>query len=143
MSKIQRSALVPYTANAMFEIVNDVASYPEFLPWCGGSVVHLQNEREMEASVLIKIVGLTQWFKTRNQIETGKSITMQLIDGPFETLQGEWQFIALGEEGCKVELNLEFEIKQGLKAAVLKTAFGSIANSMVDSFCQRAGSIHG
>ena len=142
MTRVNRSALVPFPANFMFQIVNDVAAYPEFLPWCGGVEIHRQSDHLMEASIQMQMTGLNQRFKTRNTLVPGKSIKMTLLDGPFESLEGEWQFVAIAEEGCKVELLLNFEIKQGLAAKILKPAFSRIANTMVDSFCERARNIY-
>ena len=142
MTQVNRSALMPYEAQFMFEIVNDVASYPEFLPWCGGVEIHQQNDHLMEASIQIQMTGLDLWFRTRNNIESGQSIGMTLLDGPFESLDGKWQFKTIGEDGCKIELLLNFEVKQGLAARILKPAFSRIANTMVDSFCERARIIH-
>ena len=142
MTRVNRSALMPYDAQFMFQIVNDVAAYPEFLPWCGGVEIHKQTERMMEASILMQLTGLNQRFRTRNNIVPGQSIQMTLLDGPFESLDGEWQFSAIAEDGCKIELLLNFEVKQGLAARILKPAFSRIANTMVDSFCERARIIH-
>ena len=142
MSRVNRSALMPYDAQFMFQIVNDVAAYPHFLPWCGGVEIHQQTEHMMEASILMQLTGLNQQFRTRNNIVPGQSIAMTLLDGPFESLDGLWQFTAIAEEGCKIELLLNFEVKQGIAARVLKPAFSHIANTMVDSFCERARIIH-
>ena len=142
MTQVNRSALMPYDAQFMFQIVNDVAVYPEFLPWCGGVKIHQQDEHLMEASIQMKMTGLDHWFRTRNNIVPGQSIEMSLLDGPFESLDGKWQFSAIGEDGCKIELLLNFEVKQGLAARILKPAFSRIANTMVDSFCERARIIH-
>ena len=133
---------MPYDAEFMFQIVNDVAAYPEFLPWCGGIEIHQQTDQLMEASILMQISGLNQRFRTRNNLVPGQSITMTLLNGPFESLDGVWQFTAIAEDGCKIELLLNFEVKQGLAARILKPAFNRIANTMVDSFCERARIIH-
>lgn len=142
MTQVNRSALMPYDAQFMFEIVNDVAAYPEFLPWCGRVEIHQQNDHLMEASIQMQMTGLNQWFRTRNNIVPGQSIEMTLLDGPFKSLDGQWQFVAIAEDGCKIELLLNFEVKQGLAARILKPAFSRIANTMVDSFCERARIIH-
>ncbi len=138
MPEISRSALLPYPAQFMYDIVNQVESYPEFLPWCGGARLHQADATSMEASIQISAAGLNQWFKTRNTMIPGESIEIQLVDGPFKRLQGCWHFIPLADEGCKIELVLQFEFKRGLAAAVIAPAFTRIANTMVDSFCERA-----
>ena len=92
----------------------------------------------MEASLVMSISGMEQSFTTRNTMVPGQSIDMQLSDGPFESLQGQWRFTPLEDSGCKVELELKFQLKPGLASAIIGPAFGKIANSMVDSFCTRA-----
>ncbi|MDH3761338.1 MAG: type II toxin-antitoxin system RatA family toxin [Gammaproteobacteria bacterium] len=143
MPVISRSALLPYPATVMFDIVNQVEAYPEFLPWCGGTRLHRADETSMEASIQISVAGLDQWFKTRNSMVPGESIEITLVDGPFKQLHGQWQFTPIDRQGCKIELTLEFEFKRGLTAAVIAPAFTRIANTMVDSFCDRARELYG
>lgn len=143
MPVISRSALLPYSATVMYDIVNHVEAYPEFLPWCGGARLHQSDETSMEASIQISVAGLDQWFKTRNTMVAGESIEITLVDGPFKQLHGQWQFTPLDDEGCKIELVLTFEFKRGLAAAVIAPAFTRIANTMVDSFCERARELYG
>lgn len=133
---------MPYPAEFMYQIVNDVTAYPAFLPWCGGVEIHKSDDTLMEASILMQMAGLNHWFKTRNKLISGKSIEMTLLDGPFESLDGLWQFVQLGDDGCKIELLLEFETSQGIASTILKPAFSRIANTMVDSFCARAHTIY-
>ena len=122
----------------MYQIVNDVARYSEFLPWCGGSEIHRQDTHSMEASLKINLSGIQQSFTTKNRMQPGQLIEMTLSDGLFESLQGQWRFTPLDEVGCKIELDLNFELKQGLASAIIAPAFSKIANTMVDSFCARA-----
>lgn len=138
MPEIRRSALMPYPVQFMYEIVNDVDSYPEFLPWCGGVKVHQLDNTSMEASILMRGAGLNHWFKTRNSMVPGKSIEMELVEGPFSKLDGRWSFTPIDSDGCKIELRLLFEMKQGLASTLIAPAFSRIANTMVDSFCDRA-----
>lgn len=138
MQTVTRSALMPYPAETMYRIVNDVNRYPEFLPWCDGSEVHRADEREMEASISIRLAGLEQRFTTHNRMRPGESIDMQLVDGPFDHLRGRWRFTPLADHGCRVELELQFQLKRGLASALIGPAFSKIANTMVDSFCARA-----
>lgn len=138
MPKIHRSALMPYSAETMFNIVNDVVAYPDFLPWCGDSNILSQDERSMDASVLMKKGKLNHWFSTHNELKTNQSIDMKLIDGPFKKLEGIWRFHKLDADSCKIELDLEFEFSLGLASTLLTPIFTQIANTMVDSFCARA-----
>lgn len=127
----------------MYDLVNAVDAYPEFLPWCGGARIEQQTDTTMEAAIQIRVAGLDQWFKTRNNMVPGESIDMQLVEGPFKKLRGQWKFLQLEETGCRIELMLEFEFKAGLAAKLIAPAFTRIANTMVDSFCQRAHELHG
>lgn len=138
MQTVTRSALMPYPAETMYRIVNDVKRYPEFLPWCDGSEVHRADEREMEASISIRLAGMAQRFTTHNRMRPNESIDMQLLDGPFDYLRGRWRFTPLADQGCKVELELQFKLKRSLASAIIGPAFNKIANTMVDSFCARA-----
>ena len=142
MSKIIRSALMPYPPRVMYDIVNDVESYPKFLPWCGGVRINQVNETSMEAAILMQAVGLNHWFKTSNRMVPGESIEISLLEGPFKKLDGFWRFSPLDSEGCKVELMLNFEIKHNLASAIIAPAFTRIANTMVESFCKRATDQH-
>ena len=129
---------MPYSARTMFDIVNDVSAYPEFLPWCGDVKITLQTEHLMEASVLMKKGRLNHWFSTSNNLIVGEKIKMTLVDGPFKSLDGVWEFIAFDETSSKVKLDLNFEFSSGITAVLVSPLFTQIANSMVDSFCSRA-----
>jgi len=142
MPEIKRSALMPYPAQIMYDIVNDVQSYPDFLPWCGGVKIHQADEHSMEAAILMQAVGLNHWFKTRNAMVPGESIEIALLKGPFSQLEGSWNFTSLNSDGCKIELMLKYEIKHNLAAAIIAPAFSRIANTMVESFCNRARDLY-
>ena len=133
---------MPYPARFMYEVVNDVDNYPVFLPWCGGVETHHVDENSMEASILMRGAGLNHWFKTRNSMQPGESIEMALVEGPFSRLEGLWKFTPVDAEGCKVELVLAYELKQGLASAIIAPAFSRIANTMVSSFCERASELY-
>jgi len=122
----------------MYDIVNDVESYPEFLPWCGDVKISQLDNSSMEASILMRGAGLNHWFKTRNSMVPGQSIEMELVEGPFSKLEGLWSFTPIDSDGSKIELMLQFEMKQGLASTLIAPAFSRIANTMVDSFCERA-----
>ena len=138
MPEIVRSALLPYPAEFMYRLVNDAAAYPEFLPWCSGVEIHHQDDTSMEASILMKAPGISSRFRTRDRMVPGESIDIDLVDGPFEQLQGRWSFRSLNGDDCKIELVLKFEVRRGLGAKLIGPAFNRIANTMVDSFCRRA-----
>ncbi len=144
MSHIKRSALVHYSAAEMYQLVNNVADYAAFLPWCRSSEVKSETETEMIASVEIAKGILNKTFTTQNQLQQGKRIDLQLVDGPFKKLSGYWQFDALKtENACKVNLELEFEFDNAMMSIAAKPIFTQIANSLVDSFCKRAVEVYG
>lgn len=143
MTTIEKSALVPYSAHAMFKLVDDIDSYSSFLPWCGSSKELERNEDEVEASIEISHSGLNKSFTTRNRLQKDKVIEMRLVDGPFKHLQGFWQFEQLGDNACKVSLSLDYEFSSKLLGLAVGPVFNQIANSLVDAFCQRADSLYG
>ena len=138
MKKISRTALLNYSAEQMYQVVNQVEDYPEFLPWCGGVQVISRTEHDLKASILIEKLGIRQSFSTHNHMEPGRRIEMRLIDGPFSHLHGEWEFKPLDESACKIQFEIEFEVSNGLMKLALGKLFEQIANTMVDSFIARA-----
>lgn len=140
---IQRSALLPYSAAAMYSLINDVAKYPEFLPWCSASEVLEETEYFMRAGLMIAKGHLSQRFVTKNTLVPNQSISMALEEGPFSQLQGTWEFKALGENACKISLDLEFDYAGPIIKATLGPLFTQAANTMVDAFCQRAKQLYG
>ena len=143
MSKVNKSALVPFTPGQMFALVDDIEAYPEFLPWCSGSTVLQRMETEVTASLEISHSGFHKSFTTRNFTQAGNQITITLLDGPFKKLEGVWRFQPLGEEGCKVTLDLEFEFSNRLLGMTLSGLLSHMAANLVDAFTQRASQIYG
>ncbi len=143
MPNISKSALVNHTASEMFSLVDDVSSYKEFLPWCGDSEELSRNEDEVKASVTISHSGLNKTFTTLNRLQKNKMIEIKLVDGPFKHLHGFWRFDPLSEDACKISLDLEYEFSNMLLGLAIGPVFNQIANSMVDSFCQRAEVVYG
>ncbi|QCZ93311.1 type II toxin-antitoxin system RatA family toxin [Salinimonas iocasae] len=142
MPIIQRSALVNYSAEAMYDLVNDVDAYPQFLPGCKDSKVLARESDMMKASLLVAKAGVRQWFTTKNTLEPARHIHMQLIDGPFKRLTGGWTFSALSDEACKIELNLEFEFTSKLTELAFGKIFNALAASMVKAFTERAKQVY-
>ena len=143
MAVINKSALVPYTPIQMFKLVDDIEAYVEFLPWCSGSTVLARTDRDVTASLEISHSGFQKAFTTRNIYEVDHRINMTLVEGPFKKLEGVWQFQALGDQGCKIILDLEFEFKSRLIGMSFGPLFGQMAGSLVDAFTQRASNIYG
>ena len=143
MTTIHKSALVPYSAEQMYNLVDDVHAYPDFLPWCGASKEISRNEEEVEASLDIAHSGIHKSFTTRNRLQPGQSIEMQLVEGPFKYLNGVWRFETLGDAGSKVGLDLEFEFSSKLLGMTFGPVFSKIASSLVDAFIKRAQKVYG
>lgn len=140
---INRSALLPYPAAALYEMVNDVESYPQFLPWCSATRLLESSETELRAELTVSKAGFTQRFSTRNQMIPGERIELQLEEGPFKKLHGIWTFQALTEQATKISLDMEFDYSGAIVRATLGPLFTHAANTMVDAFCQRARQLYG
>jgi ribosome-associated toxin RatA of RatAB toxin-antitoxin module len=140
---VERSALVTYTPAQMFALVNDVARYPDFLPWCVGVRVEEVSSTERIASMKIARGVLQTEFTTRNTLLPDAQIHMQLMHGPFRDLTGLWQFEAIGARGSRVQFRVQFEFKNRLTAAAFDAVFETLCGSIVDAFAQRAQKVYG
>lgn len=140
--KIHRSALVLHSSKRMFELVNDVTAYPQFLPWCAGSHILDHGEGFMIARLDVSKGAVRQSFTTRNEYVSDGEISMSLVDGPFSRLSGRWNFKHLDDNASKVELFLEFDLKKSLSRVAFGPIFNQAANSMVDAFCERADVVY-
>jgi ribosome-associated toxin RatA of RatAB toxin-antitoxin module len=143
MQCVRKTVLVPYAAAQMFELVDRVDLYPQFLPWCGGAHVLSTSENRKTARIDIDYHGVRVHFTTDNVMTPSESIVITLKDGPFRHLHGEWRFIALGEHGCKVEFELAYEFATKLLEKVIGPVFGHIANTFIDAFVRRAETVYG
>jgi len=143
MPEIHKSALVNYSALQMFNLVNDVARYAEFLPGCVSSRIIDETEVSMLALMELKKGPIRQTFTTSNTLVPGQSIKMELQEGPFHHLHGVWQFIALTEDACKVGLDLDFAFSNRLTAVSFGSIFNELTSKLVDSFVTRAGEVYG
>lgn len=140
--QIDKTALVMHSAERMFHLVNDIARYPEFLPWCADARVHEQNAAEITASLEIAKGGMRHTLTTRNQLLMPETIEMSLVDGPFQNLSGRWHFKPLDDNACKVVLSLQFEFSGALSRMTFGPVFSQAANTMVDAFCRRADELY-
>lgn len=143
MTTINKSALVTYSPAQMYALVNDIESYADFLPWCRSSSILSQDADEIRATIVIAHGSLNKAFTTRNRLQRDKMIEMRLEEGPFKRLEGFWRFDILGEQACKVSLDLEFEFKNRLMGMAMGPIFSQIANSLVDAFSKRAVEVYG
>jgi ribosome-associated toxin RatA of RatAB toxin-antitoxin module len=143
MPKITRTALVSHAPEQMFDLVNDFSAYPDFLPWCSGARVLSASETEIIGELTIQKGAIRQIFSTRNTLTRPSRIDLSLVDGPFRALSGHWQFEAVGDNACRVSLELEFEFAGRLIAMAIGAVFSQIAGSLVDAFCDRADQLYG
>lgn len=143
MRRVKRSALVPYTAWEMFVLVDDVAAYPEFLPWCSSAEAHNRSDGSVEATLELKMGAVSKTFTTRNVRREFESIDLALLGGPFKHLSGGWRFKDLGDDGSKVSLDLEFEFSSRLADMMFGSYFEDACNSLVEAFSRRAAAVYG
>ena len=143
MRTVNRSALVPYSAYEMFCLVDDVESYPEFLPWCNDAEVHNRTDNTVEATLELHKGSVSNHFTTRNTRHEHDAIDIELLGGPFRHLQGGWRFKDLGEQGCKVSLELDFAFESMMVDLMFGHFFEETCNSLVDAFTRRAAAVFG
>ncbi len=138
MRELKRSALVGYPAARMYALINDIEAYPLFLPWCTSAKVQSRTEHEIVASVGIRRGALNSHFTTRNTLEADRRVRMQLVSGPFKTLQGEWLLTPVENLGCRVDFTLRFAFSNRIAAMVMEPLFEGMAGQLVDAFVTRA-----
>jgi len=143
MAKISKNALVSYSADQMYELVDDVPSYKDFLPWCSDSKEVSRKGEEVVASVSINKGAINKTFTTKNTSENKQKIHMELVEGPFKKLVGFWVFQELKGGACKVSLELDYEFSNRLLSMAIGPIFNQVGNTMVDSFVARAKQIYG
>ena len=143
MTRIQRSALVPYSTSEMYKLVTDVPHYGDFLPWCGGGrFLHKEGDKVV-AQVDIAFKGLHKSFTTDNVLVPDKEIHMKLREGPFSNLQGTWLFTDLGKGASKIELDVEFRFSNKIAATLIGPVFSTLANNLVEAFHKQARKTYG
>jgi ribosome-associated toxin RatA of RatAB toxin-antitoxin module len=143
MTRIAKSALLPYPAEKLFDLINDIAAYPQYMDGCTGAQILLVEADVIEARLDLSRAGITQSFSTRNRLERPQAMAMELLDGPFRSLSGRWQFDVLAETACKVSLDLQFELDGKLASLAAGKLFTGVAGNLVDSLCKRAHSLYG
>ena len=146
---IERSSLLPFSAAQMYQIVTDIEAYPSFLPWCGSARIQRQaalnpDENEVEARLELAYRQLEFSFTTRNRNKHNSSVEIQLLEGPFSKLQGQWDFLPLAEVACKVSLTMSFKFNQrvALTSALLNPVFEQIIVSQIKAFEDRARALY-
>ena len=140
---VQRSAIVNYSAQQMFDMVNDIEAYPHYMDGCVGAKILRREADWLEARLDLQKAGVTQSFITRNHLQPPTTMTMTLVDGPFSKLHGCWRFAPLSDTACKVSFELEFEMKNRLLGMAVGKLFEAVANRQVDALCTRAQTVYG
>jgi len=139
---VKKTALVPHSAKEIYALVNDVESYPDFLPWCKSTRLLSRTEHEVCGELEVSRIGISQKFSTCNRLHPFDRIDIRLLEGPFKHLRGSWHFQPLSDNGCKVLLELEFEFSGKLINKAFGVFFNQIANTMVDAFCKQARAVY-
>jgi len=142
MTHVERSALLPYSAAQMYQLVNDIDSYPEFVPWCVNCIVHQESDTEKQATMTFAKRGINASVTTCNELDTNKKIVMRLVKGPFKELIGEWEFQELDESSCKVLLDMRFTFSNRIYEMTLGSVFNQVANKLVSAFTERAKQVY-
>lgn len=142
MRRVKKSVLVPYSAKAMFELVDRVELYPQFLPWCDGARAIETRDDGKTARININYHGVRAHFTTDNVNRDGESIVVTLRDGPFRHLHGEWRFQPLATDACKIEFELAYEFATTALEGAVGPVFSHIANTFIDAFVRRAESVY-
>lgn len=141
MKRIERSAIVPHSAEALYAIVEEIESYPSFLPWCLEATVLERTHGTTRAKLAVGLKGIRQTFTTDNENRPGESIEMRLVEGPFKRFAAGWRFKALTEDAARIEFFMDGEFSSRLLARTLEPLFEKIADTMVDAFTRRADSL--
>lgn len=143
MADVHKTVLIRHSAEQMFDLVTDVADYPNFLPWCGGVEIGKHDESGMDARISINFKGIRQHFATHNTHQRPTSINMEFADGPFKKFTGYWRFTPLREDACKIEFALHYEFASFILEKIIGPVFNHIANTFVESFIKRAEVVYG
>ena len=143
MHSVHKSVLVTYTAQQMFDLVEQIEDYPKFLPWCGGTKILERTAEQTLARIDIDYRGVRAHFTTANRNQAPERIVVELRDGPFRRLDGIWQFRALSDAACKVEFELNYEFATTVLEKLIGPVFGRIGDSFIDAFVKRAVAVHG
>jgi ribosome-associated toxin RatA of RatAB toxin-antitoxin module len=140
MRHVRRSVLVAASPQRMFELINDIERYPEFVPGCSAAQVLERGADSLRARLTVGSGPLRTSFVTRNRLEAPHAIDMELDEGPLRSLSGKWRLtpVMAGDvEGCRVDLDLAFQVKGGLTGMALGPAIERMAGSLVDAFMER------
>ena len=142
MARVEKSVLVAHPPERMFDLVDRVEDYPIFLPWCGGTELKARDENRTVATIHIAYMGIRQSFTTENTKTRPHEMRIRLRDGPFSELEGNWMFLPLGDDACKIEFRLRYVFSSRVLEAILAPVFSHITNTFVDAFVRRADEVY-
>ena len=143
MPILERSALLPYPADQVYRLINDIEAYPQFMKGCVGAEILVQEESFIEARLDLQKAGIKQSFTTHNRLEPPSLIDMKLLDGPFSDFSGQWEVQELNELACKVTLSLNFTLSNRVVSAAAGALFNPVADNLVDALVKRANELYG
>ncbi|GHU18788.1 ubiquinone-binding protein [Betaproteobacteria bacterium] len=143
MSRVEKSVLIEHSAQQMFDLVEDVESYPHFLPWCDETRVDFRDEVRTVATLHVNFHGIKSQLTTENAKEKPVWMSLKLVEGPFRSLEGSWRFKPLAENACKVEFQISYEFSNKFFEKIIGSMFNQIANTYVEVFVKRAGQVYG
>ncbi len=143
MKTVEKNVLVLHSAAQMFELVDKVEDYPQFLPWYGRTEVLMREGNELKARLYMDYKGVKQSFATHNRNTPGEEIRMDLLEGPFKTLSGTWRFTDLGDDMCQVAFKLQYDFANPMLSALISPVFGHLAGKLVDAFIAEADRRYG
>lgn len=143
MKRVARSAIVEHSVAVLYTLIEDIESYPSFLPWCREATVRSREEGRTVATISVGLRGIRQTFTTENRNVPNASIDMRLVEGPFKRFAALWRLTPLGAHAARVEFSMEYEFASRILARVLEPLFSHIADTMVDAFVRQADVRHG
>lgn len=143
MKRVSRSAIVEHSAQALYALIEDIESYPAFLPWCRSARVESRTDARTVATLSVGLRGIKQSFTTENRNTPGQAIQMRLVEGPFRHFSASWRLTPLGAHAARVEFSMAYEFSSRVLAKMLEPLFGQIADTMVDAFVRRADALYG
>jgi coenzyme Q-binding protein COQ10 len=128
----------------MFDLVADVAKYPEFLPWCMGARIRSQTDTLLVADLIIGFKGIRESFTSRVTLDRETmSIHVSYQDGPFKHLNNKWKFESTDADHCTLDFYVDFEFKSRIMQRLIEVLFGEAVRRMVRAFEQRAAHLYG
>jgi ribosome-associated toxin RatA of RatAB toxin-antitoxin module len=141
MKEITRSAIVEQSAAQMYALVDDIESYPRFLPWCQNVRVEDVGGKK-RATLTVGLRGIRQSFTTLNENQPGASMDMRLVEGPFREFTAAWRFTPLADNACEITFTMRYQFASRALGKLLEPLFGEIADTMVGAFTRRADELH-